>query len=120
MILMAYENGNLSEIKDLLAPDVYEAFAAGVEAREAQNLTVEANFIGVRETSLKSASFDEATSLAEIDVMFIGEMTSVVRDNAGEIVEGNESEIKRQRDIWTFTRQMGAENPNWYLSATGE
>ena len=29
---------------------------------------------------------------------FVGELTSVVRDNAGEIVEGSQSEIKRQRD----------------------
>ncbi len=120
MILMAYERGDLSEIKDFLAPDVYDAFAAGVEARKEKGLTVEANFIGVRETSLKSVTFNEDTGLAEVDVKFVGEMTSVVRDKAGDIVEGDETEIKRQRDIWTFSRTMGAADPNWHLSATGD
>ncbi len=51
---------------------------------------------------------------------FIGELTSVVRDKAGEIVEGSATQVKRQRDIWTFARQMGGNNPNWQLVATGE
>jgi predicted lipid-binding transport protein (Tim44 family) len=53
-------------------------------------------------------------------VRFVGELTSVVRNEAGEIVEGNPNEIKRQRDIWTFSRIMGSDDPNWHLVATGE
>jgi len=120
MILMAYENGDLADIKGFLSPDVYAAFASGVEARKEQGLTVEATFIGVRETSLKSVTFDPETNYAEVDVKFVGEMTSVVRDKGGDIVEGDETEIKRQRDIWTFSRTMGAADPNWHLSATGD
>ena len=47
-------------------------------------------------------------------------VTSVVRNAAGEIVEGNPNEIRRQRDVWTFARAMGSPDPNWQLSATGE
>jgi predicted lipid-binding transport protein (Tim44 family) len=43
-----------------------------------------------------------------------------VRNASGEIVEGNETEVKRQRDIWTFSRTMGSSDPNWQLTATGE
>jgi predicted lipid-binding transport protein (Tim44 family) len=28
--------------------------------------------------------------------------------------------IKRQKDIWTFARIMGSDNPNWELVATGD
>ena len=51
---------------------------------------------------------------------FTGELTSVVRDAAGQIVEGNPNEIRRQRDVWTFARIMGSNDPNWQLVATGE
>ncbi len=37
-----------------------------------------------------------------------------------EIVEGDPSTIKRQRDVWTFGRVMGSDDPNWQLVATGE
>jgi predicted lipid-binding transport protein (Tim44 family) len=47
-------------------------------------------------------------------------MTSVVKDASGEIVEGKVDVIKRQKDVWTFARKMGSDNPNWQLVATGE
>jgi predicted lipid-binding transport protein (Tim44 family) len=43
----------------------------------------------------------------------------VVRDAEGDIVEGNPNEIKKSRDIWTFARVMGSDDPNWKLVATG-
>ena len=36
-----------------------------------------------------------------------------------EVVEGDPNEIKRQRDVWTFARTMGTDDPNWQLVATG-
>ena len=120
MILMGFERGELAEIKPFLSEDIYEAFAEVVETREKQGLTVEAEFIGLRELALDEATFDETTKEAELTVRFVGELSSVVRDNAGEIVEGKPNEIKRQRDVWTFARDMGSDDPNWQLVATGE
>lgn len=120
MILMAYENGELADVAPFLDTEVLAAFEDGVEARREAGLIVEAEFIGVRETDLKAAQFDIETGRAELTVKFVGEMTSVVRDAGGDIVEGDPKEVKRQRDIWTFARTMGSEDPNWQLVATGE
>ena len=120
MILMAFESGDLSEVRDFLSDDVAESFQSGIDLRAEQNLTVEANFVGVREIALKEAEFDRATSEGEVTVRFVGELTSAVKNAEGEIVEGNPNEIKRQRDVWTFARKMGSDNPNWQLVATGE
>lgn len=119
MILMGFERGDLAAIKPFLSSDVYESFAQVVEDREARGLKIEADFIGVRETTLQRASLDTDNN-AEIAVRFVGEITSVVRDSSGEIVEGKQSEIKRQKDVWTFARTMGSDDPNWQLVATGE
>jgi predicted lipid-binding transport protein (Tim44 family) len=120
MILMGFERGEMDEIKPFLDDDVYESFAEVVEMRDAQGLTVAAQFVGIREMTLADASFDDDTGIGEVTVRFIGEMTSVVRDKAGEIVEGSETQIKRQKDVWTFARKMGSDDPNWQLVATGE
>ncbi|WP_375264565.1 Tim44/TimA family putative adaptor protein [Planktotalea sp.] len=120
MILMGFERGDLADIKPFLDDDVYESFAEVVELREKQGLSVEASFVGIREMALADATFDNESGIGEVSVKFIGEMTSVVRDNAGEIVEGDEKKIKRQKDVWTFARKMGADDPNWQLVATGE
>ncbi len=120
MILMGFERSELGGIKPFLSDDVYDSFAEVVEAREAQGLTIEAEFVGVREMRLLDATFDEEEQLAEITVRFIGELTQVVRDRAGDIVEGSLTQIKRQKDVWTFARKMGMDDPNWQLVATGE
>ncbi|MBT9246841.1 Tim44/TimA family putative adaptor protein [Gemmobacter fulvus] len=120
MILMAFERGDIAAIRPFLSQDVYDSFAAAVQAREEQGLTVEANFVGIREMALHDATFDDATREAEVSVRFTGELTTVVRNKAGDVIEGSPTEGKRQRDVWTFARVMGAADPNWQLVATGE
>jgi predicted lipid-binding transport protein (Tim44 family) len=120
MILMAFERGDLTDVMPFLSKDVFEAFSEVIDQREQQGLTIEANFVGIRELALHEATFDRETGIGEVAVRFVGELTSVVRDKAGEIVEGNPNEIKRQRDIWTFARKMGSNDPNWQLVATGD
>jgi predicted lipid-binding transport protein (Tim44 family) len=119
MIVMAYENGDLDTLRDLLSPEVYDPFAAAIEARRAKGYVVQAEFIGVREVTLVDAHFDPATAEGDVTMRFVGELTSVVRDPQGAIVEGDAKEIKQQRDVWTFSRVMTSENPNWLLTGTG-
>jgi len=120
MILMAFEKGDLESIRPFLSPEVHDAFAEVVAAREERGLTVEAEFIGIRELTLQDAEFDETTREGEITLRVVGELASVVRDADGNIVEGKSGEIKRQKDVWTFARKMGSGDPNWRLVATGE
>lgn len=120
MILMAFERGTLDEVTPFLSPEVYEAFAQVVDAREQQGLKVEAEFVGVRDLAIADARFDAATRRAEIDVRCVGELVSVVRDANGVIVEGEPGRSKRQKDLWTYERVMGSDDPNWRLVATGE
>lgn len=120
MILMAFERGDLESIRPFLSDDVEASFGEAIAARERDGLTVEASFVGMKELVLQEATFDKDSKMAEISVRFVGEQTYVVRNKAGEIVEGNPREIKRQRDIWTFARRMGSDDPNWQLVATGD
>jgi len=119
MIVMAYENGDLEALRAHLSPDVFEPFAAAIEARKAKGYTVESSFAGVREVKLADARFDPVTNEGDITMRFVGELTSVVRDPEGRIVEGAPNELKQQKDVWTFTRDMSSDNPNWLLTGTG-
>ncbi len=118
MIVMGFEKGNLDEIQPFLSEEVFDTFVSVVAAREDQGLTIEAEFIGVRETTLADVKFDKDTNQAEITMKFVGELTSVVRDRGGDIIEGNPNTVKRQKDSWTFARVMGSDDPNWLLVAT--
>jgi len=120
MILMAFEKGDLASIRPFLSDDVFATFSEVVEAREREGLTIESHFVGLRELALQNATFDRDSKEGEITVRFVGELTSVVRNKAGEVVEGSPTAAKRQRDLWTFARRMGVDDPNWQLVATGE
>lgn len=119
MIVMGFERGDMDDLVPFLSRDVFESFDEIVQLREREGLTVEANFVGVREVDLQDATFDDKTGEAEVTVRFLGELTSVVRDRDGNIVEGDPNAIKQQRDVWTFARVMGSDNPNWKLVSTG-
>ena len=120
MLLMAFENGDKATLETYLSPDVYQGFAAAIDERADEGLTVDARFVGVRDARIVGARFDAEDQIAEIDMRFVGELITVVRDAEHRIVEGDPNEVRRETDTWTFGRKMGAPDPNWLLIATGE
>lgn len=120
MLLMAFENGDKKTLEAYLSPDVYQDFAAAIDQRADEGLTVDARFVGVREAKIIDATFEKDEEIAEIRMRFVGELVTVVRDAEHRIVEGDPNEIRRETDHWTFGRRMGAPDPNWLLIATGE
>ncbi|MHA3914897.1 Tim44/TimA family putative adaptor protein [Halovulum sp. GXIMD14793] len=119
MILMAYENGDLKTLEQFLSPEVYNSFSQAVFERADKGYSVEASFVGLREVKIVDAEFDETSKEGDVTLRFVGELTSVVKDANGNVIEGNASEVKRQKDVWTFSRIMGSDDPNWRLVATG-
>jgi predicted lipid-binding transport protein (Tim44 family) len=119
MIVMAYENGDLETLEQFLSPEVYQPFAEAIAGRREKGYVVEASFVGIREVSLVDAHYDAKADEGDVTMRFVGELTSVVKDAEGRIVEGDPNEIKQQRDVWTFTRHMGSDDPNWKLTGTG-
>lgn len=120
MILTAFAKGEVDRIRPFLSPEVAASFDAVVADRKARGLTVATQVLGIRELTLQSAEFDRTTSEAEVTVRFVAELISATRDNAGDVIEGDPKHGRKQRDVWTFARRMGANDPNWQLVATGE
>lgn len=120
MILIAFEEGDRDGLRPFLADDIYESFEAVIIERENAKLNVEATFIGLREIKLSNAEYDWRSKEGEITLTLIAELTTVVKNNKGKVIEGDKNTIKRQKDIWTFSRVMGSDNPNWILVATSE
>jgi predicted lipid-binding transport protein (Tim44 family) len=120
MILLAYERGDISNVRAFLSDEVADSFQDAIDVRTAQGLTTKAEFAGLREIALTGAEYDPATKTAEVTVRFVGELTAVTKDSTGAIVSGAPDEVKRQRDVWSFARVLGSNDPNWQLVATGE
>lgn len=120
MILMAFDKGEIDRIRPFVGDEVERSFDAAVADRMARGLTVTSTFSGIRELTLTEATFDRVTKRAEISIRFTGELIRAVKNAEGVVVEGNASTIQRQREVWSFSRVMGAGDPNWQLSAISD
>ncbi len=120
MILMAFDKGDIDRIRPFLGPDIVGTFADAITDRTTQGLTINSTFGGIRDMTLTEATYNPTTKLAGIDVRFNAELSRVVKDANGTVVEGSSNTIIRQRDTWTFARTMGTADPNWHLAATGD
>ena len=118
IILMAFENSDLKTLKPLLEKSVYDRFKSVLEDRKKKKLSVEANFIGVRDIRITNVFFDKKLNKADITLTFKSELTTVVKDKSGKVVEGDSSDIKKQKDVWTFSKLLSNNKPIWFLKTT--
>ena len=117
-ILMAFENGDLSKIKKLSSKDVYTAFKEVIDDRNQKGLQVEAIFGGVRDIRIKDVKLNKKNLEANITMVFQSDITYSIKDKNNKIIEGGPDKLKKQKDVWTFTRKMNSDIPNWYLTKT--
>ena len=120
MILMGFERGEIDDIRSFLSEEVAQTFDEVVQQRQNQGILIEAEFAGIREMKLQAVTFDNSNNVAELTVMFIGELMSVAKNKDGDVIEGDAKEVKRQKDIWTFSKDMSLSDPNRRLVATDE
>ena len=117
-ILMAFENGDLNKIKKLTSKDVYTAFKEVIDDRNQKGLQVEAIFGGVRDIRIKDVKLNKKNLEANITMVFQCDITYSIKDKNNKIIEGGPDKVKKQKDVWTFTRKMNSDIPNWYLTKT--
>jgi predicted lipid-binding transport protein (Tim44 family) len=120
MIVSAFAEGNRRVLKDLLSRDVYDGFVAAISEREAQERTVEQQFVGIKKADIIEAELKDGSAF--ITVRFVSELISAEIDKNGEVVSGDKQKIKDVTDIWTFSRDVSTararSNLNWKLDAT--
>ena len=118
MVLEAFWNGDRETLSELCDDDVYAGFVAAIDEREAAGETLENSLIRIEETRIHSASLDGR--IARIAVLFVADIAAVTRDKDGNVVAGSLDDAIESRDVWTFTRNVGAKDPNWILDETDE
>lgn len=116
MIVKAYAEGDTPTLRPLLADDVYDRFAAAIRERQQAGETLESRIHSFEAVDLTGARLDGRT--AHCTVTFTTRQTHVTRDGQGNILDGDEHRPEEVTDIWTFSRNTRASNPNWQLSET--
>ena len=118
MVLEAFWRGDKAELRELCDDDVYESFAAAIDAREAAGEVLDHRLVRIEDTLVQSALLEDRT--ARIAVSFVADIASVIRDKDGTVVAGSLDDAIESRDVWTFSRNVDSADPDWLLDETDE
>ena len=118
IILMAFERGDTEKLRTLLEKKVLTSFKSVIDKRKKDGFIVDAKFIGMRDIRIINASFSQKTKIADVTLSFKSEITTVVKDSKGSIIEGHPDEIKKHKDTWVFTKNLSDKSPIWFLKST--
>lgn len=116
MVLNAYVAGDTATLKNLLSSDVYSNFAKAISDREQAGETLEDTLVDIRSSDVVEAYLEGHQAF--VTVKFVTEQVNVTRDENGDVVDGNATEIVTITDFWTFARDTRSRDPNWMLAAT--
>ncbi len=118
IVLEAFWSGDKETLRELCDDDVYAGFSAAIDAREEAGHTLDNSLIRIEEVKIHSARMEGR--MASIAVLFVADIAAVTRDKDGNVVAGSLDDAVESRDIWTFSRNVGAKDPNWVLDETDE
>ncbi len=118
MTLEAFWKSDRETLRELCDDDVYAGFVAAIDAREAAGETMDNTLIRVEEVRIHSASLDG--KMARIALLFVADIAAVTRDKDGAVIAGSLDDAVESRDVWTFSRNINARDPNWLLDETDE
>lgn len=116
MIVAAYAKHDTDALKPLVSADVYAGFASSIQDREDRGETTETELVVLKPPKLESTEVVDGRAV--ISVRFQSEQVNVVREKAGNVIEGSRDHVESVTDVWTFARDLASRDPNWVLVAT--
>jgi len=116
IIVTAFAKGDRATLKPLLSDEVYHAFDQSIAARESAKETVAFTFVGFKDVKITEASLNNR--IADVTVAFGAQFLSATTSETGVLVEGDPKTVREVTDVWSFTRDTRARDPNWTLVST--
>jgi predicted lipid-binding transport protein (Tim44 family) len=116
MIIDAFARGDKNTLKPLLSSSVFKSFVAAIQEREEAQQTVETKIVHLKDPEV--LSIEVKGKQERITLKFVSEQITVTKDAEGKILDNPAHLSLIMNDIWTFSRPIGSENPNWVLVAT--
>lgn len=118
MILEAFWKGDRDTLAWLAEDDVKAAFEGAIDAREADGQTLDNRLVSIERAVIADAGVEG--NVARVTVRFDADIAAVTRDAEGNVVAGSLTDAVETHDVWTFTRRLRSDDPNWKLAETDE
>lgn len=118
MILEAFWKGDRETLTWLVEDEVRDSFIAAIDAREAAGETLDNRLVTIERAAISEIGIEGR--FARITMRFDADIAAVTRDKDGDVIAGSLSDAVETHDVWTFSRDLRSDDPNWKLSDTDE
>ena len=118
MVLEAFWRGDEEELGRLTDDGVRDAFAQAIADRKAAGQVLDNRLVMIERAVIERARLNG--QMASITVRFDADIAAVTRDAEGNVIAGSTSDAVPTHDVWTFSRHVRADDPNWVLIETDE
>ena len=118
-ILIEYSNNNLNSLEKLVSKNIFKAFENQINLRSKKNEELEITVISVKNPKIKGVSL-EKKHIAYFKLLFESEQVQITKNSKGEIIDGDNNQILQIREIWTFSKNLKSNDPNWILEEIEE
>ena len=117
-ILEAFAKGNLTEIRRLLVPGVFQTLDSEIVARRQKSETLHFTLVGYDSARIVEARLEK--TMAQFKTRFECRLLSWTDDAKGQLIFGNAKKIESHVDYWIFERNLSTQDPNWVLAEIAE
>lgn len=112
MIVIAYAKGEIPLLKKMLDEDLFKVFKDEIGKRNKKE-NIDTKIDKLHELDVIEAKLQG--SMVYITVKFVSEQTTAIRDENGQVLKGDPEQPNEITDVWTFSRDVRSDNPNWLL-----
>lgn len=116
LVVTAFARGDRTQLRPLLGGEVFTAFDSVISGREQRRERVEFTFVGFKDVKIVHAALKGRA--AEITIAIGAQFISATLNGDGAAIDGDAKAVRDVTDVWTFTRDIRARDPNWLLVAT--
>lgn len=116
LIVEAFAKGDKETLEPLLSGELMDSFESVIDDRAEKGHILHTDIINVKKAEITEAGV--FANKASVTVSFTAEEVKVMKNTDGEILMGDPDQIHEITDIWTFTKDLDTQDPNWILTAT--
>ncbi len=109
--LHSFAVGNLKDLKNVLAPNVYALFEQDVVSRRNNKTKMDFSLICFDSVEV----IDKSPKNDVVTVQFITEQINLLKNEQGGVIEGDPMNIAVMQDTWVFQKIA---RDNWIITAT--
>lgn len=111
MVLTAFAENDRQTLENLLSNNTYKQFIKEIDKRIKNGITLNLTLVALPKVEIKDIQL--RNNIVSIDVFYYSQQINILKNNKGEVIEGDVSQIDNVEDIWTFSKELNSSN--WLL-----